>query len=490
MGGMRAKKILLATPLLRWYLEHGLQVTRIYQVVEFTPNACFKDFKQEVSEARREGDADESKNIIADTMKLIGNSAYGSLIMDKEKHTAIKYIKGERKALLKANEPTFKKVCELDDDVFEIESEKNKMKLDLPIYLGYFILQYAKLRMLEFYYDFVDKYVCRSDFHYIEMDTDSAYFAISDKNLYSVIKPELKKEYEKSVYYSCGIDKFEAEGSHWFPRSCCDQHIKHDKRTPGLFKLEASGTKMLALCSKTYILRDDQNEFKYSCKGINKKAMKQPMEAYENVLKTKNSGGGINRGFRSKQNTIYTYQQERSGLSYAYYKRDVESDGVSTKPLMLTLTPWEVLPKMIISSSNDALSNYYPSIIELFGQKFMHAEEAYKFRLRKDNNIPDTVAYVKEEELKTKWFETRNGIMNQILLEKMRSNNNVRLTLRRSNSLPIVYAAKTKYWGIGMNRRLAEVTNEHRGTNKLGEIWEEIRELYSNEIQKECLGIH
>lgn len=72
VGGMSAERILLATPLLKWYLDHGLQVTRVYQCVEFTGKACFKDFQDCVSEARRQGDAHPSKAIIADTMKLIG----------------------------------------------------------------------------------------------------------------------------------------------------------------------------------------------------------------------------------------------------------------------------------------------------------------------------------------------------------------------------------------------------------------------------------
>ena len=32
IGSMVGEKILLATPLLKWYLEHGLEVTRVYQV--------------------------------------------------------------------------------------------------------------------------------------------------------------------------------------------------------------------------------------------------------------------------------------------------------------------------------------------------------------------------------------------------------------------------------------------------------------------------
>jgi len=48
-----------------------LMVTREHQVVEFTPEPCFKPFGDAVSDARRAGDADPRKAIIADTMKLL-----------------------------------------------------------------------------------------------------------------------------------------------------------------------------------------------------------------------------------------------------------------------------------------------------------------------------------------------------------------------------------------------------------------------------------
>ena len=74
VGGTKARQILLATPLLKWYLDHGLRVTKIYQVVEYRKMACFETFVQEVSDARRAGDASPELAIIADTNKLIGNS--------------------------------------------------------------------------------------------------------------------------------------------------------------------------------------------------------------------------------------------------------------------------------------------------------------------------------------------------------------------------------------------------------------------------------
>lgn len=71
IGSMKGKKILLATPLLKWYLEHGLKVSRVYEIIEYTLKRCFEPFGHAVSDARRAGDADPSKAIIADTMKLV-----------------------------------------------------------------------------------------------------------------------------------------------------------------------------------------------------------------------------------------------------------------------------------------------------------------------------------------------------------------------------------------------------------------------------------
>jgi hypothetical protein len=55
---MYGEKIMVISPLLKWYVEHGLKVTQIHQVVEYTPAACFQKFGENISDARRAGDAD------------------------------------------------------------------------------------------------------------------------------------------------------------------------------------------------------------------------------------------------------------------------------------------------------------------------------------------------------------------------------------------------------------------------------------------------
>ena len=44
VGTFRGVTILLATPLLLWYLAHGLVVDRVYQTIEYEPNPCFRRF--------------------------------------------------------------------------------------------------------------------------------------------------------------------------------------------------------------------------------------------------------------------------------------------------------------------------------------------------------------------------------------------------------------------------------------------------------------
>ena len=55
IGSMFGQKILLITPLLLWYLEHGLEVTKIHQIIQFRPIKCFEKFANQVSDDRRAG---------------------------------------------------------------------------------------------------------------------------------------------------------------------------------------------------------------------------------------------------------------------------------------------------------------------------------------------------------------------------------------------------------------------------------------------------
>ena len=56
--------MVVISPLLKWYVKHGLKVTQIHQVVEYSPSACFQKFGDNISEARRAGDVDPEKKLM------------------------------------------------------------------------------------------------------------------------------------------------------------------------------------------------------------------------------------------------------------------------------------------------------------------------------------------------------------------------------------------------------------------------------------------
>ena len=155
VGSFHGDKILLATPLLRWYLAHGLIVDHVYQIIEYEPKPCFRHFGGSVSTARRNGDSDPEKAIIADTMKLLGNSAYGKTVTNVDRHRNVKYCT-EVGTSACVNNKRFRQLDVVTDDAYEITSSKARVIYDLPHHIGLFVYQYAKLRMLQFYYDFVD----------------------------------------------------------------------------------------------------------------------------------------------------------------------------------------------------------------------------------------------------------------------------------------------------------------------------------------------
>ena len=343
IGSYRGEKILLATPLLRRYLAHGLVVDHVYQIIEYEPKPCFQNFGDSMSAARRAGDADPDKAIIADTMKLLGNSGYGKTVTNIDRHREVKYCT-EVGTSSHINNNRFRQLDVVTEDAYEITSNKVRLTYDLPLHIGFFVYQYAKLRMLQFYYDFIDRYVERPLYQYCEMDTDSAYIALAGDSIDDLVSAEHREHYFK-------------HRSEWLPAECCDEHKEEyvntrlaertwtatepcciarkafDKRTPGLFKVEWRGDGFIGLCSKTYYCFGSTN--KCTTKGLNKRQNDIDKEKFLAVLTNRRSGGGVNRGFRVHNSSMMTYIQERAALTYFYPKRKVLEDGLTTAPLYL-----------------------------------------------------------------------------------------------------------------------------------------------------------
>ena len=312
MGTLSAQRMLVYAPLLLWYVNHGAVIKRVYRTIDYQPAKIFPWFVEQVTEARRTGDVEKSKALLAEVFKLLGNSGYGKLIEALERQTNVIYTKDEKVVDRALRSAYFSDLDEIGQ-AYELESRKPRITIRRPFQIGIAVYQLAKLRMLEFYYDFLDRYFDRKDFELIQMDTDSNYIAISGKKLEDIVRPELKAE-------------FEAQKKNWLAWD------KWSGRTPGLFKLECEGNRMIALCSKCYFVDDQGEKKKFSTKGMSKKQNEINWQRFKAALEG-NKDMATNRGFRMRDGNIVTYEQEKLGLSAYYDKRWVLPDGIHTKPI-------------------------------------------------------------------------------------------------------------------------------------------------------------
>ena len=319
-------------------LKTGFCFVYVLQVIEYNRKKAFKPFTDKVSSARRDAAAHEHLYIIGLIYKLIGNSAWGSLIMEKSKFTKTRFVKGYHQLGMLVNSPQFQTYSHLKDDFYEVETKYKLIVENLPIQIGFFILQYAKLRMLQFY-NFIMTHCERSRHILCTSDTDSYYISLNSTDIGDIVRPEKKTAFEQMLKGCCDDLLNDNAETRFLCRTCCDKHNTYDQKLPGVFKEEFRGTECLSLCSKTYIARGGKDGDKVSAKGVVKNLVDNIFDKMQSALYQKEQIEVQNAGIRQKDASMYTYTQAKIGFSSFFCKRQVQPDFVSTEPLTICLTP-------------------------------------------------------------------------------------------------------------------------------------------------------
>ena len=133
----------------------------------------------------------------------------------------------------------------------KLNSSKHRLNTKNQSLLSFFVLQYAKLRILELYYNFSTKFCNVNKFEELELDNDSLYLVLADAELKDCIRPERKAEWKQLPSNDCTVCSITDAVGNFFLRMCCEKHKKHDKREPGLFKEEFRFLERLCFCIKT-----------------------------------------------------------------------------------------------------------------------------------------------------------------------------------------------------------------------------------------------
>ena len=73
------------------------------------------------------GDKNPESSVVAESMKLLGNSSYGYQIMDRSRHTETKYLNDE-KTHNAINGKLFKRLNSVSKELYEVELVKSKIE--------------------------------------------------------------------------------------------------------------------------------------------------------------------------------------------------------------------------------------------------------------------------------------------------------------------------------------------------------------------------
>ena len=187
-------------------------------------------------------------------MKLLANSSNSFQIMDRSRHTVTKYLTDEKthSAIISKMFKRPNHINHITDQQYEVELVKSEIERRETISVGFFILQYAELRMLDFYYNLFKNFCDTDKYEELELNIDSLYLALSEKSVEDVIISEKRAEWDRLRSKDCTYNFTANATANFVHRTCCNVHKKHDQREPGLFKEEFIYAELLCLCSNTY----------------------------------------------------------------------------------------------------------------------------------------------------------------------------------------------------------------------------------------------
>ena len=121
-----------------------------HRFFKYTTVKSFNDSVQSAMNACRQDDENPHFSVDAETMNLLGNIWYGYQIVDRNGHSVAREM-NVGKTHTAINNKTFKTLGHISDQLSEDELAKFEIEHKEPIIVGFSILQYPKLRMLQLY---------------------------------------------------------------------------------------------------------------------------------------------------------------------------------------------------------------------------------------------------------------------------------------------------------------------------------------------------
>ena len=302
---------------LKYYLEKGLKLSKIHQVLQFNQSKWLKPYIDFNTQKRTVSKNEFEK----DLYKLMNNAVFGKTMENMRARVDIQLCTDADKLVRIMAKPQYMESrIYKDDALVAVKQVPKKVELNKPIYVGLSVLDLSKLHMYQFHYDYIKpKY--GNDATLLFTDTDSLCYHIKTDDIYKDMKEDAHL-FDMSAYSMDGY------------RSKDDTN----KKVIGKFKDETDGVPIVEFCglrSKMYSIKLDDDKEKKTGKGIKKSALKKYVrhEDYKRCLL-----GGFDderqlisfNNLRSKDHNIGMYRFTKVGLSCSNDKQYLLGDGIAS----------------------------------------------------------------------------------------------------------------------------------------------------------------
>ena len=297
---------------LQLYINLGLKVTKVHQVLEFNQSPWLKQYIDFNTEKRK-----NAKNAFEkDFFKLMNNSVFGKTMENIRKRVDVRLVTDEKKLLKWVSKPTYVSSKIFYENLVAVHKIKETLTLNRPAYVGMCILDLSKTLMYDFHYNYIkEKYGDKAKLLFT--DTDSLTYEIEAKDVYQDFWND-KNKFDNSDY---------SVSSPYFD--------KPNKKVIGKFKDEAAGVpicEFIGLRSKMYSYIKDNQKGGKTAKGIKKNVIKKDIqhENYQETLFNNKQMYHKMKTIRSKNHELGSYEINKVSLSCFDDKRYIHEDGVTS----------------------------------------------------------------------------------------------------------------------------------------------------------------
>ena len=313
---MKKIKYVVHSRNLQYYIEQGMRLTAIHRVVSFKQKPWLQTYINVNTELRKKAKTDFEK----DLYKLLNNAVFGKTMENIRGRIEYEIVQTPKRARSITQSAKFKTFSIINNDLVGVQSHRNELKFNKPIYCGLAILDLSKLHMYKFHYDHM-KPQYNENIKLLGQDTDSLIYHIKTEDLY-------KDMQEHNEQYDFG--------------SYPEKHFLYDptnNKVQGKFKDETSGipiAEWVGLAPKMYSIKLATGKEKGTAKGVKKTYYKNHI-THENYVKCITSSKLTDMrqsckflNFRSVKHNIGTYEINKYSLTNYDNKRCITDDGVSS----------------------------------------------------------------------------------------------------------------------------------------------------------------